>query len=179
MTEPKTHTPQQRPSPFLEGVASFLDLLRTIELRIAAGALIVMTLVTVADVFMRYTFNKPVHGSYDAVEATLVIFVFHGVAVGFLGRKNIIIDVMDIFLSQRVLEKLVRFADLISILCLVILFWAMITPATQAWQYGDTKIDLGLPTIVLWFVALSGMAIAIVFAIGAALTKPNIEKGPH
>ena len=172
MTDPTTPAPPQGPP-------SFLELLRTIELRIAAGALIVMTLVTVADVFMRYTFNRPVHGSYDAVEATLVIFVFHGVAVGFLSRRNIVIDILDMLVSQRVLAGLVRMADVVSILCLGVLIWAMITPATQAWQYGDTKIDLGLPTIVLWIAALTGMCAAIVFAIGAALTKPNVEKGPH
>lgn len=158
---------------------SFLELLRTIELRIAASALIVMTLVTVADVFMRYTFNSPIRGSYDMVEAMLVVFVFHGVAVGFLGRKNIVIDVLDIFVPPRILARMVRLADVVQIACLLVLFWAMITPATQAWQYGDTKIDLGLPTIVLWLVALSGMAVAIVFAVGAALTKPNLNKGPH
>ena len=168
MTDPKA------PAPWY-----FLELLRTIELRIAAGALIVMTLVTVADVFMRYTFNSPVRGSYDMVEAMLIVFVFHGVAVGFLGRKNIVIDVLDLFVPARILARMVRFADVVQIVCLLVLFWAMITPATQAWQYGDTKIDLGLPTIVLWLVALSGMGVAIIFAIGAAFTKPNVSKESH
>jgi TRAP-type C4-dicarboxylate transport system permease small subunit len=158
---------------------TFLERLRTIELRIAAGALLVMTFMTVADVFMRYAFNRPIRGSYDTVEAMLVVFVFHGVAVGFLGRKNIVIDVLDIFAGPKVLAVLVRFADLVSIACLLVLFYAMITPAMQAWQYGDTKIDLGLPTIVLWLVALSGMAMAIVFAIAAAFTRPDVDKRPH
>ena len=45
------------------------DRLQRIQLWLAALALIILMLVTVADVFLRYVFNNPVRGSYDLVSA--------------------------------------------------------------------------------------------------------------
>ena len=56
-------------------------------------------------------FNSPVRGSYDIVEAMLLIFVFHGMAAGFFGRSNITIDIIDSFIAPRLVTVLVRIAD--------------------------------------------------------------------
>ena len=124
------------------------------QLRLAALALIVMMLVTVATCSCATLFNRPIRGSYDLVECMLVVFVFHGMAAGFLRRQNIVIDVFDAFLSRRMLAVLIRLADVLSIVCLLLLAWAMMTPALQAYDYGDRKIELDLPIYVLWIVAL-------------------------
>jgi TRAP-type C4-dicarboxylate transport system permease small subunit len=156
-----------------------VERVRNVENRIAAVALVVMMLVTVLDVFMRYVFNNPVRGSYDLVESTLVVFVFHGIAAGFLSRANIVIDLFDIFAPKRLVSVCIRFSDVVTIVALAILIYAMITPAVQAWQYGDTKIDLGLPLSVLWAFALVGMVIALACAIAAAaFKKPEPNHGP-
>jgi TRAP-type transport system small permease protein len=171
VSEPET----SRRNRLLAGV----ERVRDFENRIAAIALVVMMLVTVLDVFMRYVFNNPVRGSYDLVESTLVVFVFHGIAAGFLSRANIVIDLFDIFAPKRLVSICIRFSDVVTIVALAILIYAMITPAVQAWQYGDTKIDLGLPLSVLWAFALIGMVIAIVCAIvAAAFKKPEPNHGP-
>ena len=38
-------------------------------------------------------------GSYDIVEAMLLIFVFNGMSTAFLHRKNITIDIIDSFVA--------------------------------------------------------------------------------
>lgn len=161
-------------SPSRERALSLLNRLKALELRIAASALVLMMLVTVADVFLRYVFNSPVRGSYDLVECMLVVFVFHGMAASFLNRKNIVIDVLDHFLSERVLVVLIRISDVLSIACLLLMVWAMTTPASQAFNYGDRKIDLNLPLWILWAVAFAGMGATILCSIGATLTRPKI-----
>ena len=50
---------------------------------------------------LRYLFNNPIRGSYDLVEAMLVIFVFHGMSTAFLQRRNIVIDLIDYFRAPR------------------------------------------------------------------------------
>jgi hypothetical protein len=49
-----------------------------------------------------------------------------------------------------------------------LMLWAMISPALQAYDYGDRKLELGLPLWVVWLFALSGMAGTMVCAIGRA-----------
>src|SRR5665647_869769 len=149
-----------------------LTRLQRAQLALAGLALTVMTLVTVTDVFMRYVFNRPVRGSYDIVECSLVVFVFHGMASVFLQRQNIVLDLIDSLAGKKLRDLLIRWSDLVSIGCLLLLGWAMFSPAWQAYLYGDRKIELGLPVFILWILAGTGMIGTILCAIGAFIAGP-------
>ncbi|HVY58425.1 MAG TPA: TRAP transporter small permease [Xanthobacteraceae bacterium] len=161
--------------------SSLIERLQHAQLRLAALALLVMMCVTVADVFLRYTFNSPIRGSYDLVESTLVVFVFHGIAAVFYGRQNIVIDLIDSLVGRVAVRVLVRISDILSIAALGILAWAMTGPALQAFDYGDRKLELGLPLSVLWGFALAGMVGTILCAlaalVGRALPDRRAEPG--
>jgi TRAP-type C4-dicarboxylate transport system permease small subunit len=150
----------------------FLARLQQAQLVVAACALVVMSLVTVADVMLRYLLNQPVRGSYDLVECALVVFVFHGIATVFLNRQNIVIDLIDSIAGAGLRTALIRISDVLQIAVLVVFAWAMLSPAIQAFDYGDRKLELGLPVYVIWIFALAGMAGTIVCAIGALVRTP-------
>jgi TRAP-type C4-dicarboxylate transport system permease small subunit len=156
---------------------ALVDRLRRAQLRLAGLALVVMMCVTVVDVFLRYAFKSPIRGSYELVEVTLLIFVFHGMPTAFLQRRNIVIDLIDTFAGQRMLAALIRFSDFLSCVALVLFAWAMLGPATQAYDYGDRKLELNLPIYFLWIVALAGMAGTILCALAAFVTKPFAGRG--
>jgi TRAP-type C4-dicarboxylate transport system permease small subunit len=141
--------------------------LQAAQLRLAAIALVTMMTGTVLDVFFRYAFNKPLRISYDLVESMLVIYVFHGISSVFLTRRNIVIDVIDSLISPRILRALAAFADIVSVMCLMLLIWGMVQPAMQAFQYGDRKLELGMPLYVLWAFALAGLIGTLVCAVAA------------
>ena len=149
-----------------------LNWLPKIQLRLAALALVAMMVVTVADVFLRYIFNNPIRGSYDFVESMLVVFVFNGMSAGFFGRQYIVIDLIDHLTPVRFTKTLIKIADLVCLAALLLLAQAMLRPALQAYAYGDTKIDLGLPIYVLWIVAAAGMAGTIMCAIAVLFLRP-------
>ena len=135
---------------------------------VAALALIVMMMTTVADVFMANVFKRPIIGAYDMVETTLVFAVFLGIPATFLRDGNIVVDVVDFFVSERTVRRLKRLALLLTLLFLVLLFWNMITPALDAYRFGDRKQELGLPLWVLWLPLLSGVllsALAVLMSI--------------
>jgi TRAP-type C4-dicarboxylate transport system permease small subunit len=140
--------------------------LRTGQLWLSAAALIVMMCVTICDVFLRYLFNSPIRGSYELVESTLIVFVFHGMSSAFLYRRNIVIDLIDSFAPPRVVALLIRVADVLAVVALGLLTYAMIKPAMQAYAYGDVKQELRLPIYWLWIVALVGMIGTILCAVG-------------
>jgi len=170
-----TSPPAPPRSTFVAAVAR----LQSAQLRLAATALIVMMLVTVADVTLRYLFNSPIRGSYDIVEVMLVVFVFHGMAAVFVRRQNIAIDLIDSFVSRRFVAVLTRFADIVSVAALCLLFWAMTGPAWQVYEYGDRKIDLDLPISLLWIAALVGMVGVILAAIAALVVAPDPDSHPR
>src|SRR5215472_19012371 len=120
------------------------DHLQRAQLWLAAVALVILMMVTVADVFLRYLFNIPVRGSYDMVESMLLVFVFNGMAAGFFLRRHVVIDLIDAAVGRRGAIVLIRIADVLSVICLALLMWAMLQPAMQAYDYGDRKLELNL-----------------------------------
>src|SRR5689334_5814517 len=117
-------------------VIELADRLQRIQLWLAAVSLIILMMVTVLDVFMRYVFNHPLRASLDTVEVMLLVFVFNGMPAAFFGRRHVIIDLLDGTFGPRITAALIGIADLLSVLCLGLLAWAMLLPAMQAYQYG-------------------------------------------
>jgi TRAP-type C4-dicarboxylate transport system permease small subunit len=148
------------------------DWMQRVQLWIAAGALVVLMMVTVFDVLLRYLFNSPIRVSYEMVEVMLLVFVFNGMPAAFFGRRHIVIDLLDGVFGASITRILIRMADVLSVLCLAVLAWAMLLPATQAYQYGDIKLELRLPIYVLWIVTLASFAGTMFCAVVTLLAKP-------
>ena len=157
----------------------FADRLQRLQLWLAAVALLILMGVTVVDVFLRYLFNRPVRGSYDLVESMLLVFVFNAIAAAFFGRRHIVIDLIDSALSGRATAVLIRAADVLSVLCVGLIMWAMLIPMTQAYHYGDIKLELHLPIYILWIVALVGLAGTLFCALVALLAQPATVDTGH
>lgn len=155
-----------------DGVLRLAGRVQRVQLWLAVAALIALMMVTVIDVFMRYAFNRPVRGSFDAVEGLLLLFVFNSMAATFFGRRNVVIDIIDSFIPRGSSAALVRIADVLSVLALGLLMWAMLISAAQSYAYGELKQDLGLPIFILWFTALASLAGTLFCAVAVALTRP-------
>jgi TRAP-type C4-dicarboxylate transport system permease small subunit len=147
-----------------------------IQLWVAASALVILMMMTVIDVFMRYLFSRPIRISYETVETMLLVFVFNGMAAAFFARRHIVIDLLDNLLGRRLTATLIHIADVLSVLCLGLLMWAMLLPATQAYQYGDVRLELRIPLYVLWIVALASMAGTMFCALVTLVAKPAVAE---
>ena len=135
-----------------------------IQLAFAMLALLVMGSVTVSDVFLKYVFNRPIVGAYDLVESLLPVVIFHGLPATFLRRQNIVIDLIDHIVSPRWRRRLITTSDAVVLGLLVLITWALFSPARQAFDYGDRKIELSLPLATIWAAVILGMAGVIVAA---------------
>ena len=154
-----------------DGLLRLAGRVQRVQLWLAVVALVALMMVTVVDVFMRYLFNRPIRGSFDAVEGLLLIFVFNSMAATFFSRRNIVIDIIDSFIPRRSSAALIRIADVMSVLVLALLMWAMLVPATQSYAYGELKQDLGLPIFILWIAALASLVGTLFCAVAIALTR--------
>ena len=146
----------------------FLARVRAVQTLISMSAAAIIILSTTADVVLRYGFGRPIHGAYDIVECMLVLLVFHGLAAVFIDRSHIVIDLIDHMVGRRLQAGLVRFGDLVALAALILMLWAMVEPAMQAYAYHDRKLELGLPVWVVWAFATTGIAGAIICAAGMA-----------
>ena len=155
-----------------ERLVGLADAVQRGQLWLAASALVILMMVTVLDVFMRYLFTRPIRASLETVEVMLLVFVFNGMAAAFFGRRHIVIDLLDGVFGPRITAILIRIADMLSVLCLGLLIWAMLLPARQAYQYGDVKMEVPIPIYALWIIALASLAGTIFCALVTMVAKP-------
>ncbi len=149
---------------------------------IACVALSVMMLVVVGDVVLRAVFNTPIQGAYDVVSISLLVMTMFGIAPVVAYRGEILIDLIDGIASPKFLQGLAFLSALIGVGLFVFFAWAMISPALDAWRWGERSLELGMPKWPLWvvaFIGLIGILWAYLLQLRAALrsapTAPSEE----
>jgi TRAP-type C4-dicarboxylate transport system permease small subunit len=142
-----------------------------LQLWLAMGALAVMGCVTVMDVALKYLLNRPITGAYDLVETLLPVVIFHGLPATLLRRQNIVIDLVDHMVGPRGTRVLVAAADIVMLGVLALITLAMLAPAQQALEYGDRKLELGVPLYGIWIAVLAGIAGCVLVAAARALHR--------
>ena len=146
----------------------------SVQLVIAMLALVVMGSVTVADVFLKYVFSRPIAGAYDVIESLLPVVIFHGLPSTLLRRQNIVIDLVDHVAGPRRTRLLMALADAVMLAMLALIAWAMVAPALQALDYGDRKLELGLPVYIVWIAAILGIVGCVIVALAMLVRRPPV-----
>ncbi len=156
--------------------ARAIDALVRASSALAGVALLAMVLALVADVAMANLFRRPIAGTFDFVEATLVVLVFLGFPATFLRGGHIAVDIVDHFVSPRTLGRLKLAASVATLVFLLFLAWQMVHPALDAWRFGERKQELGLPLWVLWVPMIAGIVLSAV-ALVAVLVRRRETSG--
>jgi TRAP-type C4-dicarboxylate transport system permease small subunit len=143
----------------------------------AAIALVAMMLTTVADVAMATLFKRPIIGAYDMVETMLVFSIFLGIPATFLSNGNIVVDVVDFFVSRATVRRLKQLAQILTLVFLALLFCNMITPALDAYRFGERKQELGMPLWVLWLPILLGVLMSALAVLVSLIRGSQISDG--
>ena len=124
--------------------------------KIGSGILIVMILITVADVLGRKFLNLSVKGSFELGEMLLVLVVFFNLPNTEMQDGNVSIDLLFIRFSQRT-QKIVQCVMYILFLVIAILMtWQLFVLASDEWSEGFTTTTLKIPTSPVIFLAAIG-----------------------
>lgn len=151
-------------------IAQFSTLLRNL----AGVALSFMMLLTVADVLLRNAFDSPIFGSVEIVRGTLAFMVFFGIPETFLRRGHVTVDIADHLFSERVIGWSNAFAQVLTLVFMVVTLWTMLGRAHDSYSFGDVTTDLSIPLIWFWVPLLIG-GLCSVFAV-LLLTVEDIKK---
>ncbi|WP_460274281.1 TRAP transporter small permease [Celeribacter sp. ULVN23_4] len=132
--------------------------LARIMLWIASAALLVMMLITVADVLLRRAFDTAVRGAYDVVSTGLLVMVFFGLAPVVARATEISIDIIDALLSSRAVAFAKFLSTILALTVFLFLGWSMASPAQDAYRWGGYSLELGMPVWWQWVAAFVGLA---------------------
>jgi TRAP-type C4-dicarboxylate transport system permease small subunit len=124
--------------------------------KIGSGILVVMVIITVADVIGRRFLNLPVKGSYELGEMLLVIVVFFNLPYTEIQDGNVSIDILFIRFGQRT-QRIIQSLMYILFLVISILFaWQLFVLAFDEWSEGFITTVLKIPTYPVIFLAAIG-----------------------
>jgi TRAP-type C4-dicarboxylate transport system permease small subunit len=131
----------------------------------AAGVfLVAMMLLTVADVVLRATTNRPIRGMFELVELLLACTFFVALPAVFLRDENLVVDVIDTQ-RPRWVPWLRRLAELVAIPVLVLMAWEGWKAAAETLVFHDVTSDLSIHRILYWAPVIFGLVGAAAAAV--------------
>lgn len=113
---------------------------------LAAASILFLMLLAVAQVIGRAVFNAPVPGFIDFVEQAMVMFAFLGVAYCQREGGHIRMDLVLGNMKGRWPWLSELLTTLLTLLLIVALIYGSWEHFLRAWNFGDSTIDVGLPT---------------------------------
>jgi TRAP-type transport system small permease protein len=109
-----------------------------VVLGIAASALLLMMMVlTFADVVARYLINHPIRGAFEITELTLLVLIFAGLPLVSHADEHVTMDFIDRLLG-RLRGTWIRAMHAVCAAIMFFLTWQVWIKATRIASYGDT-----------------------------------------
>lgn len=133
-------------------------------LAVAAGAFLVfIMMVTVTDVVAR-AINPGwrIFGVFDMVEFSLAWMIYISIALAFLVRAQIVVDLLDTLSSVPLAIALRVLASALALAAVVLTGLQTITPAFDALDWGERTLDLGIQKFWYWTAIWFGLAASAV-----------------
>jgi TRAP-type C4-dicarboxylate transport system permease small subunit len=114
-------------------------------LGIAASALLMMMMVlTFADVVARYLINRPIRGGFEITELTLLVLIFAGLPLVSHADEHVTMDFIDRLLPPRLRGAWIRIMHGICAAIMFFLAWQVWIKATRIASYSDTTEVLSI-----------------------------------
>ena len=108
-------------------------------LGIAASALLLlMMLLTFADVVARYLVNIPIRGGFELTELTLLVLIFAGLPLVSHADEHVTMDFIDRILPPRARDAWIRVMHALCAAIMFFLAWQVWIKATRIAEYADT-----------------------------------------
>lgn len=123
---------------------------------LAAVSLAAMMLITVADVVLRASFNRPIRGTLEIVELLLACSFFLALPATFLRDEHIVVDMID-GVAPASVPLLKCIAAALGVVLMAVMAWQGWIAANDTLVFHDVTADLALPRIWYWIPVLAGM----------------------
>jgi TRAP-type C4-dicarboxylate transport system permease small subunit len=152
-----------------------IDFIARIAGLVAAGVLILMMLLTVADVFLRAFLSKPIIGTTEITEQMMVAVVFLGFGWCALQGKHVQVDLFVSHYSpraRRVIDLMINFVGLalVAVIC-----WRTSIATLMVQRLGIICSYIGVPKYP--FYALTAFGWAVLFVVMASFFFKNKKEG--
>ena len=144
---------------------------------LAALALCVLILVTIADVFGRYVLNSPLPGAFEYVRALMAIVTFAALPLVSGRNEHLRAGILDHLISPRVNALREPFVQLLSAVVLAGIAWRLGAESRAKWMSKDilSSIDLPLWIPIIFMTVMCVAAAIVTLSLTLATTRAALD----
>lgn len=155
----------------MQWLAFFLEL-------ISSCVLFALMMLTCIDVVGRYVFNSPVRGGTELTEFALAIIVFSILPVVTWRGGQIVVDLIDVWLSPFILRVLAWLAAVLMSGSLYFLAWRIFELGERNLKRGVVTDFLSIPTgyLMIYIAVFSWLTAAGVLAYKLLALRPDTKR---
>lgn len=126
--------------------------------QIGIGVLVAMMLITVADVFMRYVFNKPIVGTTEIIQFTMLTLSFLGLVWCTMLKGHIKVDLLTKYIpyTPRLISESVFYLLGLGLYALICWRSFIHTEHLLLKEVASEVLDIPVPPFYLVIVVASG-----------------------
>ncbi|OGO14401.1 MAG: hypothetical protein A2Z02_06855 [Chloroflexi bacterium RBG_16_48_7] len=138
---------------------------------VAGIVLLLMVLLTTADVTGRYFFSRPIIGTTELTEFMVIIVGFLGLAWCALKGAHLVVDLLVSRLSPRKQAAIDSFNYAMGLLFFVILTWCSFAEGATRLESGATSSNLGIPQFPFLWILGTGVAMLCLVVLAQLIQK--------
>jgi TRAP-type C4-dicarboxylate transport system permease small subunit len=112
---------------------------------VAGAAILLMMVLTCADVFLRYFFNAPIEGALDLTQMLMVVVVFFALAYCGWTGGHIVVDLLREMIPAKILVPLAIVVNAVGAAAMLTIAWQSIVTAQGYMDTGETPMTLLVP----------------------------------
>lgn len=140
-------------------ITKYLSPFAEVLSKIGSWFLVVIMLITVADVIGRKFFNMPVKGTLELISMCLIIFVFFNLPQNEMRGGNVTIDTIYVNFGKK-FKKFIDSIMYVPFFAVSVLFtWQLFVLAKDEAESGTTTVILNIPTSPFIYLAAIGFVI--------------------
>jgi len=127
--------------------------------RIASIILFFMMLLTVADVFLRKVFSRPIMGSVEVTEFMMVGLVFFSLAQTEVLNRHVKVDLLMSRLGERTQGLIDMITQFVCFLLFGAITWSTLVYSAKMRASGEVSQDLWIPIYPFVYIVVVGCAL--------------------
>ena len=112
---------------------------------VASAALVLMMVLSCADIFMRYLFSRPITGTYDVVGLPGAVLVAFALPYTMLKKGHVAVEILVQSLSRGKQLVVETFSHLLGISLFLVLVWQAILLSRDMKAAGEVTPTVHLP----------------------------------
>lgn len=159
-----------------KGIVRATEIVVTASAYVAGVVLVLLMLLTTADVAGRYFLNAPIIGVFDLTHFAVLTMTFLGLAYCGFRQGHVSIELLYLKFSRPVRRFLSRLINLAGAILFAVIAWRSMVQSIDVRDFGEASQLIEIPFFPFyWLLAFGALLFAAVMALRVVVPEPDFE----